>query len=251
MRAKGRAQGGGDLIREVLGATPRERLEWLLAFAHEDLQHLTRQAHSRLWNRLTDLVHEVTRNAWRVRPSRDDESSAFSSWRRSQEMLLTGQAAPVERTLPWLQARILEGAIPPEAREARERIIGDLVVTRVDGPAASWQAVRAHFEIDLFTGVLVCLVTLLGTIPAGLVRRCEFRSSESDPPCGRIFVGKKRQKWCVFHHDAARRERDRLAQQRSRQRLRARPAGQRQLFPDVSAEEAELLELDSDGEAEE
>jgi hypothetical protein len=53
-------------------------------------------------------------------------------------------------------------------------------------------------------------------VPASLVRQCRWPTA--DGVCHRFFVATKRQKWCPMHQDAARRERDRKAHERSRAR---------------------------------
>src|SRR5437867_119903 len=110
--------------------------------------------------------------------------------------------------------------------------------------------VAVRFDAPLSTCVLITALELLAAVPPQLLRWCPWpvKRHTITPPdlplrrgalrqlnspgaprskprvsteCGRAFAGKKRQKWCPLHQEAAARERDRRAQQAHRARRRA------------------------------
>src|SRR5712692_8236186 len=85
-------------ITDVIGATPRERLAWLLEFAYLDLQSIDRAAHSALWGLLAGLVKDATRGQWRVPDSERPEREAF-------RLLKSGRPFESDKD-PWYPGRL-------------------------------------------------------------------------------------------------------------------------------------------------
>lgn len=88
-------------------------------------------------------------------------------------------------------------------------------------------AIRQRLRGSLADGVLVATLTLLQGVPLSLLRRCPYQGEGRPRECGRIFIARKRQKWCVDHQEIVRLERDRAAQRAHRARLRRADRGRR------------------------
>jgi hypothetical protein len=227
------------LIREVPGDTPRERLAWLLDFAYLDLGNADEATHSKLWSLLTGLVRDVTKGRWRVPFSEKPEREAF---RLLKSGILREAVKQQDHDLwypgrlDWVQERVRQ-TISTLGNIARLR---DIEVVYRDNRDV-YSTPDFYFQVRLPDGIMVALATLRSEVPASLVRQCLWESER----CLRFFVATKRQKWCGIHQDAARRERDRRAQERFRERQKSRDrAGSRS--PRRRSQETPF-----DGEAEE
>lgn len=84
-----------------------------------------------------------------------------------------------------------------------------------------------EFQAPLVPALLVAALELVGQTPPGRLRRCPYPVAPPREECGRVFLGRKRQKWCPAHQEAARQARNRKAQQKRRERIEAERQRQR------------------------
>jgi hypothetical protein len=225
-----RAQRSGPIgrtglpISDLIGATSRERLAWLLEFAYIDLGNVNEAAHAKLWSLLAGLVRDVTKGHWRVPDSSKPEREAF-------RLLKSGTAPDPDEDLSYpgrldyVQARI-RGTINKLGHISHIRGIELVYFEPFPGiehtPRLKTALTDFYFQVGLADGLMVALAMLRAETPASLVRQCLWNPARG---CLRFFVATKRQKWCPLHQDAARRERDRRAQERFRERQRSRDRG--------------------------
>jgi hypothetical protein len=229
---------GPLLIREVPGDTPRERLAWLLDLAHLDLRDVDEATHSRLWSLLTGLVRDVTKGRWRVPFSEKPQREAFrllKSGMSRESAKKQGHDLWYPGRLDWVQERVRQ-TINTSGNIAHLRDIEIVYRETLDEVANSTR--DFYFQVGLPDGIMVALTTLRAEVPESLVRQCLWQTER----CLRFFVATKRQKWCAIHQDAARRERDRRAQERFRERQRSRDRAGSRGSKQESGEDDESLE---------
>lgn len=208
-------------ISDVVGATSREQLAWLLGFSYLDLGDVNEATHAKLWDMLAGLVRDVTKGHWRVPESPKPEREAF-------RLMKSGTAPDPDEDLSypgrldWVQARIKE-TINKLGHISHLQGVEIVYFEPLPGVEHTPQLKRAltdfYFQVGLADGLMVALAMLRAETPASLVRQCLWNVGRG---CLRFFVATKRQKWCPLHQDAARRERDRRAQERFRERQRSR-----------------------------
>ena len=233
------------LMREVPGDTPRERLAWLLDVAYLDLRDVDEATHSKLWSLFTGLVRDVTKGRWRVPFSEKPEREAF----RLLKSGVSRDSAKEQGHDPWYPGRL--DWVQEQVRQTISTWgniahIRDIEIVYRDTRDV-YSTPDFYFQVGLPDGIMVALATLRSEVPTSLVRQCLWESEQ----CLRFFVATKRQKWCAIHQDAARRERDRRAQERFRERQRSQdragprsPGGRSQetLFGGDAEEEEDLHE---------
>jgi hypothetical protein len=111
-------------------------------------------------------------------------------------------------------------------RTISRRVSVNLIARRTGGlgtqaPAALSAAILA----SLRDAAVAAALAVLAKVPPALLRVCPWPPGGA--PCGRVFVGVKRQKWCLAHQEDARLERERRAQQQLRARRERAPRGWR------------------------
>lgn len=222
-------------LRQRLGATPRERLTWLLDFAYRrGVERLSEPERYGLWRELLQVIADAPQGPVPLVPE----------WGKRKKPLRLGtpEGEAEAENVVYTDYEITAEALREAQREVRIAVeavtaghlyhrpfsvgaIARLGPKQLPAPPTP----RARFVLDrqflapLPYAAAMAALALMAEIPPTLLRRCPYRPNPTlSTECGRAFVGVKRQKWCLEHQEAARRERDRLAQQNHRQRLDAR-----------------------------
>jgi hypothetical protein len=196
------------LLLEARG-TARERLSALLDhFAYADISWLNPAGRSKVGSYLVRLVSEMTHRPW-VLPNglTAGRDGSDVRWRFSLGDLRLAQRA---------------------IRQAAEDLIAGRAYSRhncqvglfAGRPKSDQRQLRVGLQMPLPDAVSYTTLLLLADTPMSLLRQCPWRSGKTE--CRRVFVGKKRQKWCIYHQEAARLDRDRRAQAASRKRRKNR-----------------------------
>lgn len=247
-------------FRHSLGTTPRERLSWLLDFAYrQDIDRVTEAERERLWWSLRLVSSEATGEWAPALPEREtverisskDDRAKWARLSKSQRLELEmWRDTDVDFSVTVGRYKVTPAALKEAQQaisEAAEVVVGGrlyhrplttpLVVARL-GPRhiPAPPTPRSRFVLSQwFVGSLadtavMATLALIEEIPPTLLRRCPY---QSDPPermrsqaglpigaCGHVFVGVKRQKWCVEHQEKARLERDARAAKNYRKALK-------------------------------
>jgi hypothetical protein len=171
---------------------PRRRLAWLLDFAYgPDPAQMPPAELPGLRYALSLLVHDATGGRWTVLPAERPVSStelqaAQREVRTALEALVGGrQYSRRLSTAPHRCARLGPATIPSPPIPPRRFVVVNLLLAAL--PDA----------------VLQAALELLSRIPPIVVRQCT-PDQRFKITCGRIFIGKRRQKYCAMHGVAVR-----------------------------------------------
>jgi hypothetical protein len=216
------------------GRTPREHLEWLLdTFVFADLTSLTPTERGRLGFKLQSVILSATADAWSL------SSGTFQMTDVETVQKSTTAAAKLTGVRREVVASFPSGrkASPPALHQGvvtvplAEVLLTQGVLRGVAHALAGGGGVRVNLNVEasaypggriffatMTSALFVALTTLLERIaPVGL-RQCAFAD------CQRVFVPRKRQRWCAEHKVEIRKKQLGDAQKRTRQKrtLRAR-----------------------------
>jgi hypothetical protein len=186
----------------LLPITPRERLERLLdAFVNTDLEQINDAGITRLGLMLRMLCitsapydFELPRHL-----SIDVLRQVQSLLRSAFETLAGRRAYQRNLTAVHVTAEFVQPATPVRGTD---------------------HGLTQRFTASPPDVVLLVALELLRNTPASLLRRCPYRTGTGGRECSRVFVARKRQKWCSEHQSLVRQEQNRTAQEKLR-RLRA------------------------------
>ncbi len=204
MRADRRGPGSIPSGRGHLPIQPRDRLERLLdEFVNADLERITEDGVTRLGFMLHilcvtsppydfDLPRHLSIGVLRQIQSLLRSAFETLAERRAYQRTLT----PVHITAELVQ--------PPRHVRGTDHVLAQ------------------YFKASPPDVVLLVALELLRNTPASLLRRCLYRKAATGRECSRVFVARKRQKWCLEHQSVVRQEQNRTAQEKYR-RLRAFP----------------------------
>ena len=186
----------------VLPITPREHLEWLFdAFVYSDLAAINESGITRLDFALRTMPVASSPYAF-ILPrhlSKDVLRNIQSVLRSAFEALAEHRAYQRDLT----SVRVTAEFVQPLRR-----------VRGIDH-------VLAHsFSASPPDVVLLVALELLRNTRASLLRRCLYKKRGAGRECGRVFIARKRQKWCSEHQPLVRREQNQIAQEKYK-RLRA------------------------------
>jgi hypothetical protein len=169
-------------------ASAQDGLRWLLDVVFVDFDRLDRrnQLH---FGRLLEQFAQYSKYTSRSR-SHEDLKVQFKRMQQLVrpvfEKLATGSTVQADLEAVALSARLAAGPS----------------VHRVDPLTFSWT-----LKAPTPTRVLLAAVEIFANMPPGLLRRCRYQASSDDQECGRIFIGRKRQAFCIGHVHVARHER--------------------------------------------
>lgn len=217
------------------GATPRARLEWLLdQFIFADITRLDDAGRFRLWLQLQGVVLTATGGAW-----------TFGDQPWKELGVVPAVSAPATRAPVAARAllkasrsvdRKTQMSVGVLAVSSGELIAAQAMLRSVVNGLATSRAARVSlgsaeafvwpgadrpggvlFFAPIASAALVALAALLSEIRPLRLKRCAFAPGDG-APCIRVFVPRKRQRWCAEHQAPARREQLRKAQAEHRRR---------------------------------
>ena len=211
---------GGSPRRRASWRSPKEALGWLFDdFLYTDLATLTGTER----DHLTDLVADFAIGARQATVS-PEATFNLEDLQRAQRLV----REMFEKAPSRLGAHV---ALEPVKLSM---YLGPRPAVREPAPLIlSW-----NLQATLPTLVALAALAHLERTRLSLLRRCPYpvrrdraaagAEVDEEEVCGRIFIGRARQKWCLDHQMVVRREQDRLAQERRRQRMAGKRSPPRQ-----------------------
>ncbi len=205
------------LVREV-GESPRERLSWLIErLVYRPHARLREPALRRVWAGALAQVRAASGEEWEVEAPVTQGKGRLQWVPATRGKKIVGYVSPIYRAfsredLLEAQRRVLE--VLEAAAEGRP------YAGRLEGVTVRALKGRYFLVARLPDAIVIATLKLLGQIPPGLLRRCAYGqgAGRTARACARVFVARKRQKYCESHRQDARREQLREAQRRHRRR---------------------------------
>jgi hypothetical protein len=230
------------------------------AFAYEDLSGNSTDELRRIWELLDTLVHESTSGEWTLQSEIEPVETITSNTADKEKAAKLpphlrrvlniardadiSNAPPVDGTVSSVRIDLVRYRAPLDELQEAQLTVRQAVAALHD----DWEAHRYardlrsvtvsmgrrdvgwrfRFAAPLNDALIVAVLKLLGEIPMALVRRCDYppgprawrRPGPEPDHCKRVFVAKKRQKYCESHRQLVRREQLRAAQLRHRVELK-------------------------------
>jgi hypothetical protein len=157
--------------------TDEERLRWLFeVFPQHPLSRASDRDWRHLWGRLNAIAEERPALAADVTPDRDQQ-----------------------RDVQDAQKTIADMAAALAAREHYEfKDKGGIWTLEIHGPR-----MVSGYTGRLSVMLLHAAKNLLGRVGPGKLMACPFQRRDDSKPCGKVFIARRRQKFCGREHAAA------------------------------------------------